>query len=296
MHLVTFIHDAETRIGVLLPEQQLVLDVTRADTSLPATMQALIEAGTDALASIAAARTTAAELELADVQILAPIPEPRRNVFCIGKNYRDHVKEIQNALGGTALDDGGDAPQAPIFFTKATTAVSAPGTAIPASDDPSDSTDYEGELAIIIGREGKKISKENAMDYIYGYSVLNDVTARRLQKKHQQWFLGKSLDDYCPMGPALVTADEIDDVTSLKLQTTVNGELRQNGSLTELIFDIPTIIETLSATMTLKPGDIIATGTPAGVGMGFEPPLFLKPRDEVSVTIAPLGTLTNPVS
>ncbi|NNF97458.1 MAG: fumarylacetoacetate hydrolase family protein, partial [Halobacteria archaeon] len=146
------------------------------------------------------------------------------------------------------------------------------------------------------GKQGRSISQDRAFEYVYGYTILNDVTSRRLQREHQQWFLGKSLDGFCPMGPAIVTADEISDVTQLRVQTWINGELRQDDRVASLIFDIPALIETLSRTMTLEPGDIIATGTPAGVGMGFNPPRFLKKGDQVKIMIEPIGVLENPVS
>jgi len=231
---------------------------------------------------------------LAQVQLLAPIPRPARNVLCVGKNYRDHAKEVAATAVTTSDKDG--VPEVPVIFTKWTSSVSGPNQPIPAQLDPTQSTDYEGELAVIIGAGGRGIARAEAMRHVYGYTIVNDVTARRLQKRHSQWFLGKSLDGYCPMGPAIVTADEVPEVGRLQVQTRVNGELRQNGSVADLIFDIPTLIETLSATMTLEPGDIISTGTPAGVGMGFNPPRFLQAGDIVAVTIEPIGTLENPVA
>jgi 2-keto-4-pentenoate hydratase/2-oxohepta-3-ene-1,7-dioic acid hydratase in catechol pathway len=174
--------------------------------------------------------------------------------------------------------------------------VIAPGAPIPASRDPSKSTDYEGELAVVIGPGGRDIPRARAMEYVYGYTIVNDVTARVIQKQHAQWFLGKSLDGFCPMGPAILNADEVVDTGALRVQTHVNGELRQDSPLSALIFDIPTLIETISALMTLEPGDIISTGTPAGVGVGFNPPKFLQKGDKVAVTIEPIGTLENPVT
>ena len=157
------------------------------------------------------------------------------------------------------------------------------------------SVDYEGELGVVIGQGGRDITRAAAMEHVYGYTVINDVTSRRMQRSHQQWFLGKSIDGFCPMGPAIATGDDIPDVTRLRVQTWVNGELRQQGCVADLIFAIPTLIETLSRTMTLEPGDILATGTPAGVGMGFQPPRFLGKGDVVRITIEPIGTLENPV-
>jgi 2-keto-4-pentenoate hydratase/2-oxohepta-3-ene-1,7-dioic acid hydratase in catechol pathway len=171
------------------------------------------------------------------------------------------------------------------------------GAPIPSANDYTDSTDYEGELTVVIGTGGRDIAKQDAYDHVYGYTIINDVTARTLQQSHKQWFLGKSLDGYCPMGPCIVTADEIrpQDVGGLRLLTRVNGETRQDARVSQLIFDIPTLIETVSRVMTLEPGDLIATGTCAGVGIGFTPPKFLKRGDTVAITIEPIGTLENPV-
>ena len=171
-----------------------------------------------------------------------------------------------------------------------------PGDPIPSSNDYTNSTDYEGELTVVIGEGGRNIRNEDAYRHVYGYTIVNDVTARTLQNRHKQWFLGKSLDGYCPMGPCIVTADEIKDVTQLRLVTKVNGEVRQDAYVSQLIFDIPKLIETLSKVMTLEAGDLIATGTCAGVGIGFDPPKFLKPSDQVAITIEPIGTLENPVA
>jgi 2-keto-4-pentenoate hydratase/2-oxohepta-3-ene-1,7-dioic acid hydratase in catechol pathway len=163
-------------------------------------------------------------------------------------------------------------------------------------NDPTGSTDYEGELAVVIGLGGRNIPPESAYEHVYGYTIVNDVTARTMQSRHKQWFLGKSPDGFCPMGPCIVTADDIPDVKRLRLVTKVNGEVRQDATVDQLIFDIPTLIATLSSVLTLKPGDVIATGTCAGVGIGFTPPRFLKSGDRVSISIDPIGTLENPVS
>lgn len=195
-------------------------------------------------------------------------------------------------LGSTDTDE----PEAPIIFTKAPSTVIGPGESIPSYLDPTESTDYEGELAVVIGKAGRGISPENAMSYIYGYTILNDVTSRRMQRAHKQWFLGKSIDGFCPMGPALVTRDAIPDINALAIRTEVNGEMRQKGAVPEMIFDVPTLIATLSRTMSLEAGDIIATGTPAGVGIGFSPPKWLQKGDRVAITIEPIGTLENPVT
>ncbi|HKK04693.1 MAG TPA: fumarylacetoacetate hydrolase family protein [Gammaproteobacteria bacterium] len=297
MHLVTYIKPDNTdaqHLGVLAESGQAVIDLADAVPGVPATMLGLIEDGPSALASLREALASDSDrLPLTEVRLLAPIPRPPRNVFCVGKNYREHAQEVSGA--GQGLWGDADEPTVPIIFTKAPSAVIGTGAPIPASSDPTDSVDYEGELAVVIGAGGRGITKAEAMEHVFGYTILNDATSRRLQKEHQQWFIGKSLDGFCPMGPALVTRDEIPDVGALRVQTRVNDELRQDGSVSDLIFDIPTLIETLSRTMTLEPGDIIATGTPAGVGMGFKPPRYLHPGDRVAITIEPIGTLENPV-
>jgi 2-keto-4-pentenoate hydratase/2-oxohepta-3-ene-1,7-dioic acid hydratase in catechol pathway len=293
MQLITFTVSGMARLGVLDSQRREVVDLSRFAPDLPGDMQALIEAGDEILEKIRQVVASGERrLPLASVHMLAPIPMPLRNVFCVGKNYRDHVNEVQAMLPSS----GDGVPEQPIIFTKATTAVIGPGETIPASLDPTASADYEGELGVIIGKGGRGISRSEAMAHIFGYTIINDVTSRRMQKQHHQWFLGKSLDGFCPMGPVIVTSDDITDVTQLRVQTRVNGELRQDGMVAQLIFEIPALIETLSRTMTLMPGDIIATGTPAGVGMGFEPPQFLQPGDRVAITIEPIGTLENPVT
>lgn len=296
MLLVTFQDGAGRRVGVLDAARGELVDLVQAAPGLPPDMLGMIaqdEAGLVAARRALASGTARRPLE--SVQLLAPIPRPARNILCVGKNYRDHVQEVQTVPTSDAAQSSA-IPSAPIFFTKATSTVIGPGTPIPASSDPTQSVDYEGELAVVIGRGGCGIARADAMRHVFGYTILNDVTSRRLQGRHQQWFLGKSLDGFCPLGPAILTADAVPDVRQLRVQTRINGELRQDGALSELIFDIPTLIETLSQCMTLETGDILATGTPAGVGMGFKPPRYLKPGDHVAITIEPIGTLENPVA
>lgn len=292
MLFVTFEKDQEHRIGILDRNAGTVLDLAQAVPDLPRDMLEFIAAGASALAEArqAVATSHAAQITLDAVRLLAPIPRPRRNLFCIGKNYRDHLDEVKS------LPDGGaGVPEYPIVFTKAPSTVIGTKAAIPSFLDTTGTTDYEGELGVIIGRGGRGIPRAQAMDHVFGYTILNDVTARALQRRHAQWFLGKSLDGYCPMGPVILTADAVPDVTALRVQTWVNGALRQDGRVGDLIFDIPELIETLSAGITLEPGDIIATGTPAGVGAGYSPPKYLKPGDVVTVSIEPIGKLENPV-
>ena len=226
-----------------------------------------------------------ARIPLAEVSLLAPIPRPARNIFCVGKNYRDHAAEMG---AGDAL------PEVPILFSKVPQTVIADGDPICIPHGLSEAIDYEAELAVVIGREGRGIAKADAYDHVFGYTILNDVTARDLQRRHSQWLIGKSLDGFCPLGPWIVTADELDPAT-IGLRLWVNDELRQDASTADLIFDIPTIIATISAGITLYPGDIIATGTPAGVGAGFKPPRFLKAGDRVTIEIDGIGRLSNPV-
>jgi len=297
MRLVTFKKDGADAIGALDLETRTIIDFSKAAPDLPATMLGLIELGNSGLVEAEKAVKSAnnnALTRLVDVMLKAPIPVPRRDVIAVGRNYHDHAKEFHNS-GFDATAGATAVPDDPIIFTKATTSVSGPFDPIPSYLDYSNSTDYEGELAVIIGKQGRGISKADAFDYVYGYSISNDVTARSLQHQHKQWFIGKSLDGFCPMGPALLTTDEAGHPDTFHLKTEVNGEARQDSSCSALIFDIPTLIKTISAGITLLPGDIIITGTPLGVGIGFDPPLFLKSGDVVRVTIDPIGTIENTV-
>jgi 2-keto-4-pentenoate hydratase/2-oxohepta-3-ene-1,7-dioic acid hydratase in catechol pathway len=219
-----------------------------------------------------------------EVKWLSPLPKAKRNIMCVGKNYRDHAIEMGSEQ---------DIPKDIMIFTKATNTVVGHEVTVMNHDDITEQLDYEGELAVVIGKRGRGISPEKALEYVFGYTILNDITARDLQKKHGQFFIGKSLDTTCPIGPYLVTKDEVVDPQNLTITTKVNDEIRQSSNTREMIFTIPTIISTLSRGMTLEPGDIIATGTPAGVGKGFNPPRFLKKGDRVEIEIESLGILTN---
>lgn len=292
MHLVTFKDKAGTRIGALTSDRSAIFDFAAIDPGTPRDMTELVCGGTAALDRVRAACKQ--QIPLAAVKLLAPFPRPTKNIYCIGKNYHEHAKEFHGSGFDASAKEA--IPEAPIVFTKAPTSVIAAGETIPSYLDYTNSTDYEGELTVVIGEGGRAIQKVDAFAHVFGYTIINDITARTLQHSHRQWFIGKSIDGFCPMGPSIVTADEVPDVTELKLQTRVNGELRQNALVRDLIFDIPTLIETLSRTITLEPGDLIATGTCAGVGIGFKPPKFLKCGDRVAVTIEPIGTLENQVS
>ncbi|MGQ9365100.1 fumarylacetoacetate hydrolase family protein [Azospirillum sp. ST 5-10] len=240
-------------------------------------------------------RLDAPSLPLSDVRLEAPIPRPARNVFCVGKNYHEHAREFAGSGYDSSASGAADAvPAAPIFFTKVPESVIGPEEPILFPRGVSEQIDYEVELALVIGKEGKNIAPEDAFAHIWGYTIINDVTARDVQARHKQWFLGKSFDTFCPMGPWIVTADAL-DATNVDVRTWVNDELRQNANTRDLIFDIPTMVATASAGITLHPGDVIATGTPAGVGLGFNPPRFLSPGDRVTVEVGGIGRLSNPV-
>jgi 2-keto-4-pentenoate hydratase/2-oxohepta-3-ene-1,7-dioic acid hydratase in catechol pathway len=255
-------------------------------------MVSLIE-GWDALANATLPAGEGRSLE--GVRVEAPLIPPR-NVLCVGKNYYAHALEFtRSGIDSSAKDQSEAIPTAPIIFTKAPQSIIATGATIPYPAGLSDCVDYEAELAVVIGRGGRGISRSDALDHVFGYTIVNDVTARDLQAKHKQWFIAKSLDGFCPMGPWLVTADEI-DVTNLSVRCWVNDDLRQDGNTDDLIFEIPTLIETLSAGITLVPGDVIATGTPAGVGLAFDPPRYLAPGDRVEIEITGLGRLSNTVA
>ena len=228
---------------------------------------------------------------LADVSLHAPIPEPVRDIICVGKNYYAHAAEFHHSGFDSSAKE--EVPSYPVVFTKATTTVCGPGDVVRGSLDPTDSVDYEGELGVVIGQRCVGVSKADAYDQVLGYVIINDVTSRELQKLHNQWIIGKGVDTFCPMGPWILTADEVADVGAMELVTEINGEVRQHAKVADLIFDIPTLIETLSRTMTLLPGDIIATGTPVGVGIGFKPPKYLQAGDQMRVSITGLGVLEN---
>ena len=291
MRLVTFRDARGTRIGAL-DEAGKVLDLLAADPSLPRDMLALIAGGEAALAAARAAEDKAPVAEGAT--ILAPIPRPAKNIFCVGKNYHEHAKEFASSgFDATAKEV---VPEAPVVFSKPPTSVIGPHDPIPSFLDASHSTDYEGEIAVVIGKGGRGIGEADAYAHVFGYTIVNDVTARTLQHRHRQWILGKGIDGFCPMGPAIVTADAAGTPPKLAISTWVNGELRQRAPINDLIFAIPTLIATISAAITLEPGDIIATGTPAGVGIGFTPPKFLKPGDKVRIEVPGIGVLENPVA
>ncbi len=289
MRLVTFAHEDRSKLGVL--EGDTVLDLGAADPSLPADMVDLIASGS--LDGVRAAAAGASRLARDGVRLLAPIPRPRKNIIAVGRNYRDHAKEF--SASGFDASEKQMIPDHPVVFTKSPTSVVGPDEPIVLANDPTGTTDYEGEMGVVIGRAGRNIRREDALDHVFGWTVVNDVTARDLQKRHVQWFIGKSPDSFCPMGPCITTVDELPDIGESWIRTWVNGELRQEAPISALIFDVPTLIATLSEVMTLEPGDVIATGTGLGVGIGFDPPRYLQTGDVVEIAIDGIGTLRNPV-
>ncbi len=298
MKFLNFAHDGVTSLGVLL-EQDRVLDLGRAWPTDPAprSVDALIALGEAGMAVVCdlvcdAIGQADAGLALADVSVLAPVQATGRNIFNVGRNYRDHIIEGNLANGRPA-----DAfPTAIEFFTKPRTALVAHGAPILRHAALTKSLDYEVELAIVIGKAGRDIPAAQALDHVFGYSILNDVTARDLQKLHGQWFKGKSLDGSCPLGPVIVHASAISNPDALSLELDVDGELRQQDNTSSMIFDVATIIAQLSAGMTLLPGDVIATGTPKGVGFAMRPPRCLEAGQTVRARIDGIGELVNTVA
>ena len=292
LNLITFADAAGSRAGVLLSGGR-VLDLAVAMP--PARdMLSVIEGGAPMLAAIralAANPPANALLPLASVALQAPIPQPRRNVFCVGRNYMDHVAEGDRTRGITQSE----MPKYPQFFTKAADCVIAPGAKVPTHEGVTKWLDYEVELVAIIGTAGRDIPKEKALEHVYGWTIGNDVTGRDLQRRHGQWFKGKSLDRSCPLGPVIVPADEL-SAADLAISLKINGEQRQASRTSKMIFDVPEIIHQLSAGFTLLPGDVIMTGTPEGVGYAMQPPQTLKAGDVMELTIEGIGTLTNTIS
>lgn len=293
MYFLTYELNGLQAIGLLTVDKQDIIPLLAAEqyyfgeTTLANTMLTLIQQGNVALKRISelagkveADKKKSLLIPVESVRIMAPIPRPTKNIFCIAKNYADSATNI---------------PKHPVIFTKAPTAVIGSEDSIASHKQITSALDYEAELAVIIGKKATYVSKEDAMDYVFGYTIINDITARDLQKQHVQWFRGKSLDGSAPMGPYLVHKNAIPSVNNLTVSTKVNGEVRQNGNTKDFIFDIPTLISTISSGITLEPGDIIATGTPDGIGANMNPPNFLKPWDEVELTITGIGTLKNTV-
>lgn len=269
-----------------VPKNLLEFIQTYSD-SLVEDFQAILDS-TKALGDSIASQKDFETIALGQVKITAPIAYPRRNIFCLGKNYADHAVEIKSLPGEKA-----EVPSQPIYFTKIADPAIGHEDKISISEGSNKQLDYEVELAIIIGKDGKDISPEDSEDYIFGYAIGNDITARDIQKRHIQWFKGKSLDSASPIGPWIVHKSDIPYPVELDISCKVNGEVRQSSNTKNLIFDIPTIISDLSSGLTLRAGDIILTGTPAGVGMGMNPPKFLKSGDVIESYIEKVGSLIN---
>lgn len=287
MQLATYQFDGRRFVGLVSDDRQSVTPLDLPQGVAATGVLAVIELLAQGEALPAASGPS---LPLASVQLEAPLPKPRRNLWCVGRNYHAHAKELQTSV---FKDNDANPESWPIVFTKVpecvvgpTDDITLPGAAI------SEQIDYEAELAVVIGKGGKNITRANAMEHVFGYTVVNDITARDVQMRHQQWDMGKSFDTFCPMGPWIVTADQLDG-TRTRVRCWVNGELRQDGPTANLIFDIPTLIETISRGITLYPGDVIATGTPAGVGMGMKPPRFLTAGDVVRIEIDGIGAIEN---
>ena len=298
MKLITFRYQDQVQPGLVIGDR--VLNLATAATAAGekqdlTSMLAIIRGGGPALEACERLETSAraraeATIPLSQVQKLAPIPVLLRNAFCVGRNYVDHIKE---GVTARAMKWDEKLPEAPQFFTKATHSVIGPGAEVRLDTKLTQKLDYEVELAVVIGKTGRDICVENAYDFVFGYTVANDVTARDLQRRHEQWFKGKSLDTTLPLGPCIVNRDAIGDPRSLELSMSVNGQERQRARVEQMIFNIPTIIAQLSAGMTLEPGDIIATGTPSGVGFAMTPPQFLHDGDEMLARIDRIGELRN---
>lgn len=295
MKYATVMLNGENRVVSVDLTNNTVSPLFNADGSPVSSMQDFIKTASVAAVVPNFNNRSSETISIDQVKFLAPIPRPSRNILCVGKNYTEHAKEFTTSGFDSSAASLSDAiPKAPIVFTKFPETVIGPNQTIRYPYGASEQLDYEAELGVIIGRQGVDIPQANAMDYVFGYTIVNDVTARDRQVNHKQWFLGKSLDTFCPMGPWIATLDECDLGTAY-LRCWVNGELRQHACTSDLIFDVPTLISVISEGITLYPGDIIATGTPAGVGIGFKPPRFLSAGDEIAIEIDGLGRLVNRV-
>ncbi|MFS0575446.1 fumarylacetoacetate hydrolase family protein [Sporosarcina sp. 179-K 3D1 HS] len=296
MKLLSFRYENRTSFGPKVKREDAVWDVLAiaeayGETDFPQTITEGVAGGLDFVEKVRqlAERARADEnperfkYAFTDIEWLSPIPRTPKNIFCVGKNYAEHAAEM-----------GSDAPpEKVVVFTKSPTTIAADEQDLPIHDDVTGSLDYEGELAVVIGKKGKQIPRQLAYDYVFGYTIANDVTARDVQEEHQQYFLGKSLEGSCPLGPYLVTKDELPNPHNLSIVTKVNDDVRQNSNTSNMIFKIDEVIAEISRYVTLEPGDVILTGTPAGVGKGMTPPKFLRKGDTVKISVEGIGTLVN---
>lgn len=290
MKLARVIHQQKIKVALVEEECQEVALIGGSLAFEANPVRAVIERR---LRQLELHKLTIGRAPFSEVTFLAPLSSLARNIFAVGKNYTEHAQEFDKS-GFNATSASVAVPTAPQFFTKATTSLAGPRDEIVVDPSVTTAVDYEGEIGVVIGEECRNVTHDQAMEKVFGFIVMNDVTARDLQRDHAQWFLGKSLDTFCPIGPWVTSIDEA-PVESLTVKTWVNDELRQEAPLSSLIFNIPTLIQTLSRSMTLLPGDIIATGTPVGVGIGFNPPRFLNHGDVVRVAATGLGELVNTI-
>lgn len=288
MKLISYTHNNQESCGILSPDEQSVYPLSSLGLNCHSLKQ-LIESPTlqNQLQHLEIIET-AVKIPITEIQYAPPIKHPSKDLICLGLNYAKHVEESSRFK----KEDFGKRENA-VYFSKRVNACVAHNATISAHADITGQLDYEAELAIIIGKGGRYISAEEAYDHVFGYTIMNDVSARELQTGHKQWYLGKSLDDFCPMGPVIVTKDAFTYPLELNIYSRINGELRQQGNTRDLIFNIPYVIHELSQGITLGPGDIILTGTPAGVGMGFTPPKWLKHGDVIECEIEGIGCLRN---
>ncbi|GER65760.1 hypothetical protein BpJC7_21720 [Weizmannia acidilactici] len=289
MKFISFVWEGKEQYGAVYDEEK-ILNLSVLGAGFPDSLLNGIRMG-EAFTTLVEQTLEKPEADLGNafvplngIRYLAPIPHPVRNIMCVGKNYREHAIEMGSAA---------DIPEHVIVFTKATTTVNAHEAPVDSYSGITQELDYEGELAVVIGKKGRRIAKEDALSHVFGYTVLNDITARDFQRMHKQYFIGKSLDGSCPIGPWIVHRSEIENPNALRIETKVNGKVRQQSNTSRFIFPVEEIISELSKGMTLEPGDIVATGTPAGVGNGFKPPRFLKPGDKIEITVEKVGTLRN---
>jgi len=299
MRLVTYVSDGKEKVGVINKDDTYVYPIRSAEleyVDMNELIKGISKAEMERLSALAAKKGTRAEdvlgaVPMEEVVLKAPIPRPKQDIICLGINYMAHAEESARYKKEAFERDRAYA----IYFSKRVNEAVAAGEPILSHEDMVDSLDYECELAVVIGKDARNVAKEDAEEYIFGYTIINDVSARNVQTQHKQWYFGKSLDGFTPMGPCITTRNDITFPPKLKIQSKVNGELRQDSNTELLIFDVAHVISELSQGMTLKTGTIIAMGTPAGVGMGFTPPKFLKPGDTVECIVEGIGSLKNVV-
>lgn len=293
MKLLTFEYRNETEVGVLCQDRRSILPIKQAGLPFSSMNELILKASPEQLELLRRqSAASASSLSLDQVTLLAPIPVPRQDIICLGINYAAHAEESARYKGETYEKDR----QYAVYFSKRVNEAVGQGAPIQGHFDLLERLDYEAELAVIIGKDASNVNARDAFDYVFGYTILNDISAREIQTRHKQWYFGKSMDGFCPMGPWIATEDEFSRPPVLHISSRVNGELRQDSSTGLLIFSIPQVIEELSRGMVLKAGTIISMGTPAGAGMGFDPPRFLKSGDVVECQVEGIGTLSNPVA